>query len=404
MEKTDGFRIHVLVIEDDEKWKKHIPSGIQAGSKRWGVQPKFEFAGSSDEAQRAVRCEHFHGISIDQNIPPHKGGGRVSPEEGMQLVEGLEAFDPPGYMAIYTAFPGTSYANRAGRPGIDYIVKSSQEGRNEEGNLQMDAAAHGEYFTDKVMESFIPRTLRLVEMSGFSELHGPARNAREGYEALANTGFVADDLAHDFFKAFAEFREHFTKAFAAFTLGLVSSTNSIQAPKSLNTAKAVDDWLKNTWDRAAEFDGQKANMEIIRRFLHMNEKESLHAQYLSASERLRPKRNDVIHNQFRFTADDFKMRRVDMFRVLDLAALLMRCKFAVQMYRTRKNYLTFQDINWTRARPSEILYSGNTPESKPNDVFALLPGLDRPIRMTRGLRAERDDTPSKDLKLVTHMT
>lgn len=322
----------------------------------------------------------------------------------MRLIEGLEAYDPPGFMAIYTAFPGTSYANRAGRPRVDYIVKSAREGVNDRGNLQMDAAAFGEFFTDKVLENFIPRTLRLVEMSGFSELRGPARDTRESYEAQAASGFVADNLAHAFFEEFSKFREHFMKAFAAFTFGLISTTNSIQAPKSSNMAKVVDDWLKTTWEKAAGYDGQKSNMEAIHRFLHPGRDMSLHSSYLVANERLRSARNDVIHNQKRFTADDYKANRADIFRVLDLAALLMRCKFAVQMYRTRPNYLTFQDINWTRARSGEILYSGNPPEAKPNDVFALLPGLDRPIRMTRGLRAVRDDTPARDLRLVTDMT
>lgn len=382
--------IHVLVIEDNEKWQKDISEAIEDYADMGGTKARITSATSSIDAKKGARCHQFHGISIDQNLPREKGGNPVTADEGMELIRGLEEFDPPGYMSVYTAFPGPTYANIVGRQaGIPYIIKSAQSSPDKDGQLRMDADAYGQHFVKSILETYIPRVLRLVEQSGFDNLRELARATRQDYEKLAKANFVVDDLAQNFFVEFSKFREEFARTLAAFTLGLVSSTNQVGAPNDHTKAGAVEQWLRKTWTNAEDLGGQKPNMKAIRDFFLLEGAQDFGDHFLAPNDRLRRLRNDITHNGKRFTADDFSQYRGDMFRVMDLASLIMRCKFAVQLHRERDNYLAFRDVNWTHMRAGDMFYAGNVPEAQPTDVFAILPGLDRPIRFQRGIKAVR---------------
>jgi len=388
---NSDFRLKFLVIEDDPEFLELLPKHIVHESEKLGILAIVMTAVTTKSAMESAKSQLFHGISIDQRMPEEEGGQTETPK-GVELIKHLGRRRLPGFLCAYTGAPDINVSNTAGSlGGIPYKIKSSKTSVDDERWPTMDGVDYCGYLVNSTVDQFIPRVLQIVERSGFMKLHNIAANTRELYEIFALNKFSSDKEAKEFFDSFSKFREHFNRSFAAFTYGLAQSVGQkLATPRHEMGAKEVEDWIVKAWAKIGKNDGLKQDYSAIATFLQLESEANVGKYFVDASSELRGPRNAAVHDDWEFAPEDFLKLRGAFFRYCDCVALLAGLPLVVQPRLLRNNYLTFTDINRSRAKDGEIFYQSGLPPTIPTRVFAMLPNSTRLIGLDGGLTAERD--------------
>lgn len=389
---------NILIIEDEPTWANDIERALLLAAKKTNSQVKFHYAQTTNDAFKMIHAHHYHGISIDQNMPD-KPGAKTTREKGKDFVDKLEQYEPPGFMAIYTNYPAIHMANFAGtKASIPYKVKSTKDETLDDGQENMTTASYGEYFFEQVRKSYISRVLNLVSLSGFTNLRDLANDVLHSYGIFNTSGFAVDDHAKNFFFDLGKFREHFAISLASFLYGLARSYDlKARPPKDTSRAKIVDDWLRKTLDGLETKQASAKDMAHLRAYFQLPEGTSIARHFVSASEEIREMRNQMQHPDWRYTPEEFWRHLDALFRFFDMVAWLMRRPLINQPYKTRSNYLSYSDLNYRRGQKKEIFSTTNLPVVTPERVFTFLADGERLISLDHGLTAKRDERSNRRL-------
>ena len=385
--------LRILVIEDEAQWAKDIQDTIRVAAKKIALSVDFMTAETTLDAKRMIREHCFHGISIDQNMPEALGG-EVSWERGRTFISELRAWDPPGFMALFTGRPNTHVANFAGaKAQIPYIVKSQQDKPAADDNQYMTVVSYSQYFMRQVRRQYITRVLSLVQDSGFVKLHTLARDTSAAYEQFADTEFQDAEDAKVFFLELSKFRENFNLALASFLMGLSSGIKG--KPGAVNAgdgAARVEAWLSKQLNALDE----GKHLEAMRDYFGMRPGEQLSSFYVGACASLRERRNPAMHSDWVFAPEDFDTYLGDIFSFFDVVAWLMRRPLITAPYK-RENYLVYYDLNHRHVLKAEMFYRSSIPETQPGRVFTQLREGGNLIALDNGLNARRDKATNRML-------
>ncbi|MEM7424462.1 MAG: response regulator [Pseudomonadota bacterium] len=384
--------MRILVIEDTPTWIADIKRAMRIAGDTLDVDVDLSCAETTAEALKLVRNHCFHGVSIDQNLPDEPGGP-VSREKGRDFIEELRAWDPPGFMALFTAYPNTNLANFAGaKAQIPYIVKSSIDKEADDAHEYMTAATYADFFLKQIHDRYVARVLSLVMESGFPTLRDLARDTLNSYKRLAGSGFLDDDAAKDFFTELSKFRENFNLEFAQLIYGIVSSLNlDTKAPPGTEApASKLESWISNQLNR---LEGSN-DMGLIKSYFHLDENQKFSEFFTEACATLRETRNPAIHRNRVFAPEDFDKQLAEIFRWFDVVAWLMRLPLITGPYK-RDSYLVYTDLNHRQSVKTEIHFTGNVPQTRPGRVFTRLGDGGRLIPLDKGFEADRNSETNR---------
>jgi hypothetical protein len=379
--------LRLLIVEDVPQWKDDIAKALQIAARANNVNIEFKFAETTIDARRMVRSHCFQGISIDQNMPENPGGP-VSRDIGRKFISELRAWDPPGFMAIFTAYPHTEIANFAGsKAQIPYIVKSAEDKKLDDEHQSMTAASYGEYFLTEVRATYVSRVLRLVMESGFSSLRQLAHDTVTSYERFLDTSLQDERAAKDFFNELAKFRENFNLTLVSLTIGLASTIKTRPAPPSPGEAPSrIESWLREQWNSLEGTPG----MQCIKNYFHLTETQRLSNFYVDACAFLRGKRNPAIHNNWVFAPEDFEKHLFEIFCFFDMVGWLMRLPIIASPYKRGENIISYVDLNRRQSIGTDMSFQGDVPEARNGRVFTQLCENGRLIALDHGFIVERD--------------
>lgn len=383
------YAFKILIIEDTPKEAQKIQNSLQLalGADR---PVEFAFASTTHDAFNALHSLSLHGVSIDQNMPEQYGGvtGR---EAGEKFIQKLKELDPPGFMAIYTAYPALDMANLAGLTGgIPYIVKSTESAGHPDGTVSKTTREYGAWFIDRMQNAYIERVLRLVQGSGFHMLRERASLVHEAYERFVETEFSNDEFAHEFMDSLGMFRETFAITFATYIAGVGRAFEaSIGVPRDFTKAVLVEDWIERSLNKLQTLESSKEEFNSVYSYFHLKEKQRVADFFVGGSGLIRNTRNDIQHSGRRYRCEDFENDLPLLFSFMDVVSWFVR---RPMLNQPRKNlsreYLTYSELNRQRAKNLEIHYAGEIPEVRADRVFTQLSPAGRLLPLDGGFTAE----------------
>ncbi|MGC9953319.1 MAG: hypothetical protein ABSD21_03470, partial [Rhizomicrobium sp.] len=219
----------VTLIVDDEPQALEL---LRRAFLRQGVaQDRLFPARTRKEAETLLQKIHFHGISIDQNIPMEEGGA-VSPENGVALT----APDrwPLTKRVVYTGKGETAYANRVGFAGVEYREKAETSDRAGRRTLY----DYSEEFVRDLQENYVEKALRAASKH---LTHSLATAALEAADAKKAGNWP------QFFRRLSALREWALRLTLAVTFA--SSGKKGSCPNNM-TASMIVSTLRECWQPA----------------------------------------------------------------------------------------------------------------------------------------------------------
>lgn len=105
---------------------------------------------------------------------------------------------------------------------------------------------------------------------------------------------------------------------------------------------------------------------------------------------IRKKLGDAADHGTELTCDDFKVLRMDIFRILDLAAWMARLPLIFQPTQRRHGFIEFTNLNTPLRSRNEIAYANLSRDIPRDTIFTIFPGGKRLIPLGAGVRLKRD--------------
>lgn len=322
--------------------------------------------------------KHFHGISIDQNLPLRKGS-EVNSENGLQFVKDFVALRVSTFACVYTGKGQINIAVEMGYNGIKKYIEKSTTTVNLDRMTENDYA---EWFLDELWREYIRKSLRRTTFTGFTNLSGLANIAlKTNLEALES---LTDQKIDDALKALSPLREDLNFHLVALTHAFLEHAG--MKPEKFGKvwqASVVESWLRKSWSRLEH----ERFFQCFKTFLNVPAGRTMAEFYLTASEKLRDLRNKRQHDIIkRYSTQHFLRNFDDIVRFLEVLSIFSNTSFIYQP-RFEGNKLAFEELNARQNRESKVLLDITLPPiHNPDVVYTAIPGYNKLIDLSSGYR------------------
>lgn len=316
----------VLLILEDETQSQEL---LQTAFLAEGIKLDNLFVASTvKQAQILLRDQHFHGISIDQNMPMDEHGA-VTADHGLAFTE-LNRW-PLAKRVVYTAKGQVAYANRVGLAGAEYREKSEIS----------DAGSHrslydysSEFMLD-LKENYVEKSLRAASSLLPYSLSFPALKAADAKQA---------GNWPEFFRQFSDLRERLMRLTLAVTL---AAKGRKQPWRDGMRPQEIEEGLREYW---------RPPPATIRRYIAMPGWEPGEALYDSSAD-LRKLRNSIEHHDRQnYVAADFAEQHGNVVAIIDLLALF--CEVPImhspRFHPTKRGLISFHRMGPNKGRVEGI--------------------------------------------------
>jgi hypothetical protein len=302
------FRI--LIIEDIADWLGLIEEACQK-------QPSIGVVDTARDQRKATELlslNHFHYVSIDQNIPDRLGE-TVGANYGLEFCERLVQERPFTDRSIYTAHGQIGYANRIGSlDGTPYVEKRSSEDALDPKVNYLDVDEYASWIGKRLVEGHhfwvLERSIKVLPPSlgePAQEL-GRAWKQQEWAKALDQLGSLWERSLE---LAWAQ-----TRAVAAHLHIPVASS----APASAFVPRAKEDELANLWPTIAA----RGLLDQWRKYIGVGNRSTGQGAgrvFIDVSARLRSLRNSRAHGDIAHPGEnDVAGKYSEILRLIDALA------------------------------------------------------------------------------------
>lgn len=391
--------LSILIIEDTPEWANDIRDAFDAVAPNLGFSLTFDFAENLREAEEKSKSLCFHGISTDQNMPETVGGD-VSRDHGKEYIRNLQSWDPPAYMAVYTAYPHTTVSNIAGQKGIqDYITKSDENTTDEAGHLHMRVTAYASYFLSKIEVLYIQRVLKLAQDSGISDLRSHGRKASIAFDDFTKSNRTIDEKASQFIVTFFALQECFNRILIAFFKGIAGTDISQQILGEIreeSEAGKVEVSLRKMLNGLEN----RGMISVLAVHLGLRKPRNISGHYIDSCKAIREVRNKATHSTWNINVKSYQDLRSDVISVCDLLAWFLRRPMIISPFRTRDYFVRVVDVRRQFPENREFYFEHEVPDAKPYELYTML-SQDGPfLQLTSFLTVETDEATGDPTLMV----
>jgi len=388
------IKLNVLIIEDTPEWASDISEAFHAISPGLGIDLKTVFAENLREAEEKSKSFCLHGISTDQNMPETIGGD-VSSDHGKEYIRNLQSWDPPAYMAVYTAFPHTAVSNIAGQKGIqDYITKSDENTTDDAGNQHMRVSTYANYFLKNVETKYLQRVFSLAQHSCFQDLRNLSRRTATDFERFMNSNRTDDEDAERFVLSFFALQESFNRILARY-FESISADSSLKEISEKENKKPDASYVETRLRRALNFLENKGSLLELHEYLHLGKSNNISGYYIDSCEALRKVRNRSMHSSWKISVGSYNELRSSIVRICDVLAWFLRRPLLISPRRTREYFLQAVDISREHPERCEFYFEHDIPDAKPYELYTML-SQESPLAALEDYFSVKADTTTGD--------
>lgn len=386
--------LNVLIIEDVPEWAKDISDSLRISAKDMGYSINFLYAENIRQAESMTVSYCLHGISTDQGMP-ETTGGEVSNDHGERYIRSLQTWEPPSYMAVYTALPHTGISNLAGQRGIsDYITKSASESEDGSGHRYMSVTAYADHFISQIVQQYLKRVLSLASQSGFRELQAISRKTLETYEDFLATEERDERLAWQFVAEFFKIQESLNPLLIALFSSIEPDQNETGSNKEASRsaeASSIEVELRRLINRLEN----RGDLAAVKTYFHIQAPRNIATYYIDSCKFVRELRNRAVHTEWNFNHEAYDQVRPHLVRVCDMLAWFLRRPMLVSLHRSRDYFLRGTDIRQQYPRVVEHYFEHEIPSSTPYDLFTMLSDDSPLIRLSPRISAKPDESTGR---------
>ncbi|VFM94963.1 MAG: hypothetical protein BECKG1743D_GA0114223_100104 [Candidatus Kentron sp. G] len=160
MSKTKSpFQFRLLIIEDQKRWCRDMAESLWDILGTDSARYWYDWAEDATEAKEKVASNHYHFISIDQNIP-ERPGELVMSEIGQSLWERFAKTQRFSFRIVYTAYGETALGDDAVRTGKAEYWHKSMTGRTHRERAIYSADGWAERIGEILDREYIGHALR----------------------------------------------------------------------------------------------------------------------------------------------------------------------------------------------------------------------------------------------------